>query len=406
MRGHLQRALGRLLSPPGPGTRGTGRRVSREDLLLTLAFGFFVGLSTMYADLAAPASENQPLLPWGLALIALAVVPLAVRNVYPFPVAAVSASAATVYYPLNHPDGAVIVAGAFALYTAVARGYRWLGWLLGLTQFLIVHIWEAVAFGSPRLEYAAGMFAWMLVVLVAGEVARKRTEYNSEQRARREEAEHAREEEMRRRSADERVRLAREVHDVIAHNISLINVQAGTALYLMDSEPERARDALSTIKTASKETLQELRSTLGTLRSADEAAPRSPPAGVDRIPELVERTRAAGIDVDLRSEGEPRRLGAHTDAASYRIVQEALTNAVRHAGATAISVRLRYDKAALAVEIEDNGSGAPYGFVSGNGIAGMRERAAALGGDLHAAPVKEGGFRVRARLPDNGIEDT
>ncbi|RNL80654.1 sensor histidine kinase [Halostreptopolyspora alba] len=360
----------------------------------------------MYATLAATPGENRPLLPWGLALIVLAVVPLALRNAHPVPVAAVSASATTVYYPLDHPDGAVIVAGAIALYTAVARGYRWQGWLLGLTQFLIVHIWEAVAAGAPRLEYAAGMFAWMLVVLVAGEVARKRVEYNAEQRARREEAEHAREEELRRRGADERVRLAREVHDVIAHNISLINVQAGTALYLMDSEPERAREALSTIKTASKETLQELRSTLGTLRSADERAPRSPTPGVDRIPELVERTRATGADVELRSEGGPRRLGAHTDAATYRIVQESLTNAVRHSGATAVDVRIRYEEAALTIEIEDNGQGAPDGVVPGNGIAGMRERAAALGGELHAAPAKEGGFRVRARLPDNGSEDT
>ncbi|NYE46130.1 signal transduction histidine kinase [Spinactinospora alkalitolerans] len=376
-------------------------RIRRDDVAVALAVGAIAFSSSYYAELDRDVtSYGNPLAPWGLVVLALAVVPLLWRSSHPILVGLVSCTATTAYYPLNFSDGFVIVAGAIALYTVVEQGYRVRGWLLGLAQFLIIQIWEALALGVPRPEYALGMFSWVLVILIFGEVMRKRREYRDVLRERAEEAERTREEEVRRRASDERLRLAREVHDVVAHNISLINVQAGSALYLIDSEPGRAAEALATIKQTSKETLRELRATLGVLRSVDESAPRSPAPGLSRLAELVERTRSAGVEVTVRSVGEPRRLATGTDSAAYRIVQESLTNAVRHAEPTAVTVELGYEPKGMSIVVGDNGRGAPEDLAPGNGITGMRERAAALGGDLRAAAGRDGGFTVSAWLPE------
>jgi signal transduction histidine kinase len=208
-------------------------------------------------------------------------------------------------------------------------------------------------------------------------------------------------EEARRRTSDERLRIARELHDVVAHNISLINVQAGSALHLMDQQPERARAALSAIKDASKETLVELRSVLGVLRQVDEEAPRSPAPGLAHLDDVVARANSAGLPVQVEVEGAANGLPPGVDRAAYRIVQEALTNVTRHAGPARAMVRISYGERDLVVQVDDDGIGAPgNGVVSpGNGILGMRERAAALGGEVQAGPRPDGGFRVRAWLP-------
>ncbi|TDQ52145.1 sensor histidine kinase [Actinorugispora endophytica] len=379
-------------------------RITHGDLALTLGVGGLVAVSTFFSLTdpagAVRADDLGSLLPWGLPLMVLAVAPLLWRTVAPVPVAAVSALATTLYYPLSYPDNLVIVAGALALFTVVERGYRRTGWLLGLLQFLIIHVFEAIHFGLPRLQYALSMLAWVLVVLISGEVARKRREYRAVVRERAEEAARTREEELRRRASDERLRLAREVHDVVAHNISLINVQAGSALYLIDSEPERAAEALAAIKQASKETLRELRSTLGVLRAVDEDAPRSPLPGLDRLDELVAGARTAGVGIRLRVTGEPRRPAAGVDSAAYRIVQESLTNVVRHSGAGSVTVDVGYAADGVSILVVDDGRGPADGGAPGNGINGMRERAVALGGELDAGPPPGGGFRVRAWLPD------
>src|SRR5207302_6302155 len=182
------------------------------------------------------------------------------------------------------------------------------------------------------------------------------------------------------------------------HNISLINVQAGSALPLMDQQPERARTALSAIKDASKETLVELRSVLGVLRQMDESAPRSPAPGLGRLDEVVSRATSAGLPVVVEVEGAADGLPAGVDRAAYRIVQEALTNVTRHAGPARATVRISYGDGDLVVQIDDDGlgvstNGAPPG---GNGIVGMRERAATFGGTVQVGPRPGGGFRVRA----------
>jgi signal transduction histidine kinase len=226
-----------------------------------------------------------------------------------------------------------------------------------------------------------------------------------------------REQEGLRRAEEERLRIARELHDVLAHNISLINVQSGVALHLLDERPEQARTALAVINDASAEALREIRSVLGVLRQVDEQAPRRPAASLDRLPELISQSAAAGLDVDVRIDGERRPLPSDVDLAAYRIVQESLTNVARHARSARAWVRLRYEDGALALEVADDGGDDGGGRVgtngvggrtaesasgTGNGIVGMRERASTLGGELRAGPRAGGGFTVSARLPLGG----
>jgi signal transduction histidine kinase len=242
---------------------------------------------------------------------------------------------------------------------------------------------------------ALALLAWLLCLLSVAEVIRYRRE-RAIQAAR------TREEAAERRASEERLQIAREVHDLVAHNMSLINVQAGTALHLMDREPDRARMALEAIKAASKDALVELRSVLGVLRRAGEDAPRSPTPGIERLDDLVMAAAGSGLAVDVQIQGDRRALPPTADLAAYRIVQEALTNIARHAGAKAATVRLEYGAADVVVQVDDDGRGSGSGasdHPGGNGITGMRERAAVLGGTLQAGPRPGGGFRVRAWLP-------
>jgi signal transduction histidine kinase len=196
----------------------------------------------------------------------------------------------------------------------------------------------------------------------------------------------------------ERLAIARDLHDVVAHNISVINVQANTALHLMDRQPERARAALTAIHEVSRQALGELRSVLGVLRADGTDLPLVPSPGLDRLGELAAHARAAGITVRVEQEGASRPLPAGVEGAAYRIVQEALTNTVRHSGGSTATIHLRYDACALTIEVDDDGR-AVHPPREGNGVAGMAERARALGGTLDAGPGPGGGFRVLARLP-------
>jgi signal transduction histidine kinase len=255
--------------------------------------------------------------------------------------------------------------------------------------------------------------AWLLAVFAVGEAARvKAMQWSEIAKARAEQA-RARAEQERRQASEERLRIARELHDVLGHHLSLINVQAGVGLHLIDSRPEQAREALAAIKSASAEALREVRSVLGVLRPDEEVAPRSPAPGLDRLPDL---TAEAGFPVTVRREGAPRPLPPEVDRAAYRIVQEALTNVRRHAGsAVTAEVTLGFEAHGVRVTVRDDGTAAPHDHgvrdgtvsdqgrhdpgVAGNGIAGMRARAAALGGTLSAGPGDGGGFRVEAVLP-------
>jgi signal transduction histidine kinase len=219
-----------------------------------------------------------------------------------------------------------------------------------------------------------------------------------------------REEAARRRAAEERLRIAHELHDVLGHNISLISVQAGVALHLIDQQPEQSRFALSVIKDTSKDALRELRSVLEVLRQVneEEPPPRSPSPGLASLSELVSRASEAGLQVHTEVSGDLRGLPASLDLAAFRIIQEALTNVMRHSGQTTSSIYVSCNEQELTVQIDNEvGQDKKEGEceirrVGGQGILGMQERARALGGVVEAGPRPDGGFRVFTRLPLSG----
>jgi signal transduction histidine kinase len=304
------------------------------------------------------------------------------------------------YFALGYPYGPAWLSLIVALWTAVTAGARLAAWTIALvglaTYFALVALLDRAP--PPTPASMAGHLGWLLLALAAAEVA-------TVGRQRRLDAELTRAEEARRRAGEERMRIARELHDVLAHNISLINVQAGVALHLMDEQPGQSRTALQAIKQASNDALGELRSVLDVLRQGDEAPPRSPASGLAHLDSLVAGAGATGLEVRTRVEGTPRPVSAGTDLAAFRIVQESLTNVTRHAGPASATVLVRYGDRDLTVQVDDDGRGpAPAAGRSGNGIRGMRERVAALGGELTAGPRPGGGFRVRASLPLDGAE--
>jgi signal transduction histidine kinase len=218
--------------------------------------------------------------------------------------------------------------------------------------------------------------------------------------ARAERAEQTKEEEARRRVDAERLRIAREVHDTVAHAIAVINVQAGVTAHVLDKRPEQARETLVTIEQTSARALGELRATLGMLRDVDDR--RAPTPGLSQVDELVGMAREAGLDVKLEVASPPRELPSAVDQAAYRILQESITNAIRHAGPARVTVSLTFRPDELELRVADDGRGprdAGHGADRGQGIVGMRERAALLGGELTAGARPGGGFQVQARLP-------
>jgi signal transduction histidine kinase len=212
-----------------------------------------------------------------------------------------------------------------------------------------------------------------------------------------------RQHEERRLLLAERQRIARELHDVISYGFATISVNAGVALDVLSDHPQQAVEALAAIKAASKDALKELRIVLGALRNSDKEGDHSSAPGLGRLDALVASTSAAGVPTEACVVGRPRPLPVAVDIAAFRVVQEALTNVLRHAGPATASVRVTYERDGLIVEVEDDGDGAASAAKesegSGQGIVGMQERARALGGWLEAGPRPGRGFRVRARLP-------
>jgi signal transduction histidine kinase len=343
-----------------------------------------------------------------VAYLLLAVGPVALfwRWRSPVLVLGVVMAASVLYFALGYPYGPAWLALIVAIWTAVTSGARRAAWVtafVGLAAYFVL----AAVFdrGAPVASVPAVLahLGWLLVVLAAAEVA-------TASRQRRQAAERTRAEEARRRAGEERMRIARELHDVLAHNISLINVQAGVALHLMDEQPGQSRSALVAIKQASNDALGELRSVLDVLRQGDEAPPRTPASGLAHLERLVAGAEATGLQVRTQVEGTPRPLPAGTDLAAYRIVQESLTNVTRHAGPASATVLIAYGGKDLTVQVDDDGRGPAAGDTgtargNGNGIRGMRERVAALGGELTTGPRPGGGFRVRARLPLDTVEE-
>jgi len=342
-------------------------------------------------------------------LLAVGGLSLIVRRRYPVPVLAVTL--VTALWAGEQNAAVVWLALIVAFFTAVLARKRAAA-VASLVIGYVASVWPPWLIGQPghaTAGFALGLAAGLMFLLSVAEVIRIRNQRAAALKR-------SREEEQRRRASEERMRMARDLHDVVAHNISVINVQANTALHLMDRQPERARSALVTINDVSKQALVELRSVLGVLRDVDESAPRAPAPGLARLGDLVDNAAAAGLTVRTEQDGRQVPLPADVDLAAYRIVQEALTNSARHSGGRLATVHLGYGDGALEIGVRDDGPPRPRdsaqaggagngaGNGSGNGIAGMAERAAALGGTLTAGPRPDGGFEVRARLPLPGEE--
>ncbi|CNG34911.1 integral membrane sensor signal transduction histidine kinase [Mycobacterium tuberculosis] len=365
-----------------------------------LAGGLFAVLAAMtLVSVSTGAPTRMPVYGW--TLMAVACGALYFRLSHPVAVAVVTFVACTVFYPVTEPDGPLVIAFVIALYTAAAEGHLVSAGVLAAISVAATVLADARDDINHLADAASFLLAgWFVAVIAIGGVVRNRRAYLREAEERARVAERGREAEARRRAVEERLRIARELHDVLGHNISLINVQATAALHGLRREPERAEDALTAIKQASKDTLREMRATLGVLRHVDEAAPVTPAPGLARLEELTSGISAAGLTIRTKIEGDPRPLPAEADLAAYRIVQEALTNVTRHSTASTATVRVDYADGEVTVSVEDDGvPSSPGPSAGGSGIRGMRDRAESLGGALEAGPGPDGGFSVRARLP-------
>ena len=342
----------------------------------------------------------------GYLLLALGPAALIFRRRWPVAVLLVAFATTFCYLLLGYPGGPIWLALIIAFGTALVLGHRiaaYMSLLIGYPCFgWLVNLVNGQPL--PSAWIAGGIAAWLLLLVAVSELVRNRRAFARASRQRAIEEQRSQREAARRQATEERLGIARELHDVVAHSLSLINVQAGVALELMDHKPEQTRTALTAIKQTSKEALVDVQSVLDTLRRPDEEAPRAPAPSIANIGLLVRRAEATGLAVEVEQAGQPSSLPANVDGAAYRIVQEALTNVVRHAGAATVSIRIYQEERDLVVVVEDDGDGGPGSPATsgGSGVRGMRDRAAALGGQLTAGPKPGGGFQVRARLPLSG----
>lgn len=329
---------------------------------------------------------------FGYALLTAGGLALALRRRAPVPVLVVTGLSAVGHQAVGVDVPAV--AYLFAVYTAVRAGHRTVTVAASVVMLAALPLAAMVsglhdtgaAFAQAR---GALEVAWLIAAGAAGEALRQ-----AERRA--DEAERTREETARRRADEERLHIARELHDSLTHQISVIKVQAEVAVHLARKRGDPVPQALLAIREAGREAARELRATLEALRDDD----RNPPRGVDQVPDLVLRARTNGLDAKLTIEGDRNDVPAAVDRTAYRIVQESLTNVARHAAATTAWVRIDYRTDALVIRVDDDGVATPDATPSpGVGLLGMRERVTALGGRLRTAPRREGGFTVQAELP-------
>ncbi|MFE1254377.1 sensor histidine kinase [Streptomyces fungicidicus] len=331
----------------------------------------------------------------GAALLAAGGLVLAARRRAPLVVLAVTGLCAAGHQAAGFE--LLAVSYLVAVYGAVRAGHRTAALAASAVLLAVLPLVALVTREGPAREVVTQArstleIAWLIAAFAAGEAVRQ-----AERRA--EEAERTREETARRRADEERLRIARELHDSLTHQISVVKVQSEVAVHVARRRGERVPEALLAIQEAAREASRELRATLEALRDDD----TTPPYGLDHIPHLVKRFRTTGLEATLTIEGHPRAVPAAVGRTAYRIVQESLTNAARHASATTASVVIDHRPDALAVRVDDDGRTSPDTVPApGIGLLGMRERVTALGGRLHTGPRGTGGFTVRAELPTNG----
>jgi signal transduction histidine kinase len=347
-----------------------------------------------------------------LVLVAVASIVLAWRNRWPLAVLAVSTAAVLGYTLLGYVNGAALLAPAAAVY-AVATNTT-VRKAVTAAAVALAALLAGTAASNPFGSATSGPVVVLPVLFAAaclgGIAVSNRRAFVASIQARADD-------EAKRRIDEERLRIARELHDVVAHTMSTINVQAAAAALLLTDRPDEAADALVAIRTASKNGLRELRAVLNVLRQADDADPTAPAPGLAQLDALIAGVNQAGLPTTLDVSGDRFDLDPGADLAAYRIIQESLTNAIRHAGPATAKVRLSYGDDALVIEVTDTGRGVPgwqagtagtgrvqggrepWHAAGGHGLAGMRERAAAAGGTLEAGPGPDGGFEVTAAIP-------
>ncbi|MEV8427810.1 sensor histidine kinase [Streptomyces sp. HUAS 31] len=361
----------------------SGQRITRErfaDATGAVVAGAITVLAAVADDRAGPVD-------W--ALIAAGSLALAAHRTAPRAVLAITTACLLADVVHAGPASSLALPVVVAVHTAARTGRR--GTAAAAAGVFLAGYVTVGSATSDVVREALLLAGWFLCAVVTGLADRNWQAYLRQTEQRALEAERTREEAALRRAGEERLRIARELHDSLTHSISIVKLQAGVAVHLARKRGEDVPPALLAIQEASGEAMRELRATLEVLRT-DEAT------GTPAL--LVERARAAGLAVDLTVTGDERPLAATVDRAMYRIVQEALTNAARHAGPAKVSVRLTYEEGDLTIRVEDDGTADPSRPpTAGIGLTGMRERVTALGGTLEAAPRAEGGFAVRARLP-------
>ncbi|MBP2323129.1 signal transduction histidine kinase [Kibdelosporangium banguiense] len=393
------------------GRAPTAVRSAAAEVALVLCVGVIGVVGSVLAASRQP--DRTPLDGIAYLLLGAAALALALRHRHPAMTLLVTLGAALTYHVLGYPYGPAPLAALIATYTVVSAG--------GRGDRLLAFGVAGVLAGYPIVELipevltnersAAAVLVWvliMLAVVVLGENARVRRRYLAEIERRMLAAEKSREEEAHRRAGEERMRIAREIHDITSHTISVIAIQASVAAESMKDYPdcpEQAYTAMTTIRKASKEALSELRATIGVLRdTGDPSGPRNPPSGLAQLDDLIASTMDAGLPADLMVSGEPRPLPAVVDLTAYRIVQESLTNALRHAQASCVRVGVDYRPDGIELVIEDDGRASPAAGGQapnrpGFGLLSMAERATAIGGELTTGRRAGAGFRVHAWLP-------
>jgi signal transduction histidine kinase len=366
-----------------------GSRAKRVGIPLLVA------VVALFGSLGASHGQPERRNPDALMAILVLIGPIALYWMRRQPVAVLWATALSTlaYMLMQYAYGPVIFSFVIAVLYAVRSGHRIAAWV-AIAALYGGHVIGRLILGinTDGIYQILLVGACFVVLAFIAELFRGHRERVAE-------VARSRKEEELRRAGEERLRIAQELHDVVAHHISLINVQAGVALHLVDRQPEQAGTALAAIKDASKEALVELRSIVGVLRQSDESAPRQPVPGLDRLGHLISRTSGAGLEVHAVVHGDPQPLPTSLDRAAFRIIQESLTNIVRHAHATTATVRIQYGEENLVLQVDDNGESLAGPPREGNGIIGMRERATALGGTLTATRTPSGALRIMAHLP-------
>ena len=361
----------------------------RVDAVLA-TFLVLMGLTTT----GHPGAASEPRDGAAVALILVATVPYYARRLAPLAVFAVSQTAIALIFVLGYPGGALPFALAFGTYSVAA--YRPLHEVLLAAALQHVALLAMVLAGSPDFgvpEYVASVPAFGATMLVGWTMQSRRLRYEGLEREQ--------EEASRRAAADERLRIAQELHDVVAHSLGVIAVQAGVGMHVFDTDPAEARRALEHISRTSRSSLGEIRRLLGLVRSGEVTATYAPTPGLVDLARLAAEVSETGLMVDLDVGDDTGDVPPGVELAAYRIVQEALTNAVRHAGAHRAVVRLDASGGTLRVRVSDDGSGQTGSTQSGSGhgLVGMRERVAVYGGSLDVGPAPGGGFQVEATIP-------